>query len=285
MAIYLTKESKVLVQGMTGGEGMKHTRRGGHRQDPDRRRCRLSHPGLRPRRPRGDPRDPRQRQRRRALPGTGAGARDRLRLLRRRSRHRRRRGHGRHRPRQTARTGTGRTQHLGNLELLGLGHPHRGDPQALRLRQAALHGIPALRRPTASVRRVPGGVPPRGAHPEGRASARRGAAGRPVPGAGLRAGDQRGQGEGTARPGRRGDRARCRAAAPRQARRRPLPARPGHLRLRPAGHAAQPALVLSAAPRGAVRPGRHDRPGRHGGGAAGRDERLQRRAGRHLVHG
>ena len=27
MAIYITKESKVLVQGMTGGEGMKHTRR------------------------------------------------------------------------------------------------------------------------------------------------------------------------------------------------------------------------------------------------------------------
>jgi succinyl-CoA synthetase alpha subunit len=27
MAIYLTQESKVLVQGMTGGEGMKHTRR------------------------------------------------------------------------------------------------------------------------------------------------------------------------------------------------------------------------------------------------------------------
>ncbi|MEU1705152.1 succinate--CoA ligase subunit alpha [Streptomyces sp. NPDC005706] len=27
MAIYLTKESKILVQGMTGGEGMKHTRR------------------------------------------------------------------------------------------------------------------------------------------------------------------------------------------------------------------------------------------------------------------
>ncbi|MEV7997222.1 CoA-binding protein, partial [Streptomyces sp. NPDC086077] len=27
MAIHLTKESKVLVQGMTGGEGMKHTRR------------------------------------------------------------------------------------------------------------------------------------------------------------------------------------------------------------------------------------------------------------------
>lgn len=27
MAIYLAKESKVLVQGMTGGEGMKHTRR------------------------------------------------------------------------------------------------------------------------------------------------------------------------------------------------------------------------------------------------------------------
>lgn len=27
MAIHLTKESKILVQGMTGGEGMKHTRR------------------------------------------------------------------------------------------------------------------------------------------------------------------------------------------------------------------------------------------------------------------
>jgi succinyl-CoA synthetase alpha subunit len=27
MAIFLTKESRVLVQGMTGGEGMKHTRR------------------------------------------------------------------------------------------------------------------------------------------------------------------------------------------------------------------------------------------------------------------
>lgn len=27
MAIFLTKESKVLVQGMTGAEGMKHTRR------------------------------------------------------------------------------------------------------------------------------------------------------------------------------------------------------------------------------------------------------------------
>ena len=27
MAIHLTKDSKVLVQGMTGGEGMKHTRR------------------------------------------------------------------------------------------------------------------------------------------------------------------------------------------------------------------------------------------------------------------
>ncbi|MFE4550742.1 succinate--CoA ligase subunit alpha, partial [Streptomyces sp. NPDC056785] len=27
MAVFLSKESKVLVQGMTGGEGMKHTRR------------------------------------------------------------------------------------------------------------------------------------------------------------------------------------------------------------------------------------------------------------------
>ncbi|HEX8345672.1 MAG TPA: succinate--CoA ligase subunit alpha, partial [Actinoplanes sp.] len=27
MAIWLTKDSKVIVQGMTGSEGMKHTRR------------------------------------------------------------------------------------------------------------------------------------------------------------------------------------------------------------------------------------------------------------------
>lgn len=27
MAIFLTKDSKVIVQGMTGSEGMKHTRR------------------------------------------------------------------------------------------------------------------------------------------------------------------------------------------------------------------------------------------------------------------
>ena len=54
--------------------------------------------------------------------------------------------------------------------------------------------------------------------------------------------------------------------------------------VRPAGHPPQPAPVLPAPPRGTVRPGRHDRPGRHRGGTAGRHERLQRRARRHPLH-
>ncbi len=256
----------------------------GHRQDPDRRRCRLSDPGLRAGRPRGDTRHPCQRQRGGAVRGAGASARDRLRLLRRRPRHRRRGGHGRRRPRQAPRPRTGRTQHLGHLELLGLGRAHGRRPQALRLRQAALHGVPALRRPAAAVRRLPGGVPPGSAHPARRTPARRREGRRPLSGTGLRAGDQRGQGEGTARPDRRGHRPRRRAPAPGQRGRRPLPARPGHLGVRPAGHAPEPAAVLPAAPRGTLRPGRLHRPGRHGVGAAGRDERLQRRAGRHPVH-
>lgn len=261
-------------------------RQRGHRQDPDRRRCRLSHPGLRVGRPRGNPRHPRQRQRERAVGGAGAGARDRLRLLRRRPRHRSRGGHGRRRPRQTTRTRTGRTQHLGHLELHGLGRAHGGRAQALRLRQTALHGVPALRRPARAVRRVPRGVPPGGAHAHGRPPAGGGETGpRPLPAAGLRAGHQRGQGQGAPGPGGRGDRPRRRPAAPGQAGGRPLPARPGHLGIRPAGHAAQSAPVLPAPPRGALRPGRHHRPGRHRGGAAGGDERVQRRTGRHAVHG
>ncbi|CAM5618355.1 hypothetical protein STENM327S_08042 [Streptomyces tendae] len=108
----------------------------GHRQDPDRRRRRLPHPGLRARRPRGTSRHPRQRQRRRAVPGTGARPRDRLRLLRRWPGRGRRRRHRRRRPRQAAHPRTGGTQHLGHLELHGLGHARAGGPEAFRLRQA-----------------------------------------------------------------------------------------------------------------------------------------------------
>ncbi len=143
-------------------------RQRGRRQDPDRRRRRLPHPGHGARRPRGHPGHPRQRQRGRAVRGTGAGAGDRLRLLRRRTRHRCGGRHGSRRPGQTPHPRTGGTEHLGHLELLRLGHPGRGDPQAVRLRQAALHGLPALRRPAQPLRRVPRRLPPGRPHPADR---------------------------------------------------------------------------------------------------------------------
>jgi succinyl-CoA synthetase beta subunit len=55
-------------------------------------------------------------------------------------------------------------------------------------------------------------------------------------------------------------------------------------RVRPARHPPRPAPVLPAAPRGTLRPGRHDRSGRHRGRTARRHERLQRRAGRHPLN-
>ena len=61
-----------------------------------------------------------------------------------------------------------------------LGRADRGRPQALRLRQAALHRLPALRRPARAVRRLPGGVPPRRPHPPGRPPAGRRAPRRPA---------------------------------------------------------------------------------------------------------
>ena len=72
MAIFLTENSKVVVQGMTGSEGQKHTRRmiaSGHQRRrrrepeegrPERRLRRQRRPGLRLRR-RGDGRDRRRR--------------------------------------------------------------------------------------------------------------------------------------------------------------------------------------------------------------------------------
>lgn len=63
---------------------------------------------------------------------------------------------------------------------------------------------------------------------------------RPLPPARLRPTRQRGQGQGAVGPGRRGHRPRRRAAAPRRPGPRPLPARPGHERVRPPGHAPEP---------------------------------------------
>ena len=153
----------------------------------------------------------------------------------------------------------------------------RAPPQGLRVRQAALHRLPALRRPAASwsptflemylpVRRSPCGSATRSPSRDPR---------RPAARAGLRPADQRRQGR-RARATQVDEAVRggARPAVPRLARRRPVPRRPGHLRVRRPGRAAGPARALVAAPRRAVRPGRHDRRGRHRGRAAGRDERL-----------
>ena len=192
-------------------------RQRGHRQDPDRRRRRLPHPGLRARRPRGDPRHPGQRQRRRAVRGAGPRARDRLRLLRRRPRHRRRGGHRRRRPRQAARTRTGGPQHLGHLELHGLGRAR--PPSSPSSSTTASSAAPRTRASSSSARcstsswrptsrpsaplRV--GHPLAVEHPDD-----------PLPELDFGPRDQRGQGQGAARPGRRGHRPRRRPAAPRQ---------------------------------------------------------------------
>ena len=61
---------------------------------------------------------------------------------------------------------------------------------------------------------------------------------------------------------------------------RSFPTGSGHLGLPAADRDPGPATVLAAVPRRAVRAGRHHRPGRHRSGAAGRDERQQRRVGR-----
>ena len=65
----------------------------------------------------------------------------------------------------------GGPQLLGRLELLGLGGADTAHPQDLRLRQAALHRLPALRRPAQALRRLPGRVPAGGPFPALRAPA------------------------------------------------------------------------------------------------------------------
>ena len=134
--------------------------------------------------------------------------------LRRRPRHRRQ---GRHRRSPTPTSATSSSRRASTPGASGTSPTGTRSPahlkQGLRVRQAALHRVPALRRPARAVRRVPRGLPARWSvacafgHPLAVDDRRRPAA-RP----GLRPADQRGQGEGTARPGRprRSPAARCR---------------------------------------------------------------------------
>ncbi len=218
-------------------------RQRGRRQDPDRRRRRLPHPGHGARRPRGRPGHPRQRQRGRAVGGAGGapeigcvsfvGGRDTGAAV------------------ATAVADLGKRHILEQEGLNTWGVWNFSDWDTLGATIPKLFDY-GKQRCTAYPRFVvqrslfdsflaaylPAVRTLRTGHP------RRRTPGRPVPGARLRPGDQRGQGEGTARPGRRGDRPRRRPAAPRHTGRRPLPARPGHLGVRPAGHTAQPAPLL-----------------------------------------
>ena len=191
-------------------------RQRGHRQDPDRRRRRLSHPGLRARRPRGDPRHPRQRQRRRAVRGAGPRARDRLRLLRRRPRHRRRASPP---PSPTSASATSSNRRDSTPGASGTTPTGtRSPPSSPSSSTTASSAAPPTRASSSSATLfddVPRRLPPGRAHPPRRPPARGRAPRRPATRTGLRPADQRGQGQGTARPGRRGDRPRRRPAAPR----------------------------------------------------------------------
>ena len=168
---------------------------------------RLPLPDPRPRAdgPRGPAGDPRLRARRIAGRRAHPRRRHRLPRLRRRPRQRPqgRDDARRHRPPALPRAGG--PERLGDLGVHAVGPARRAHQEGLRVRQAALHRLPPVRRAARHVRGVPADVPARRGEPEVRPPARGGAPRRSVPGAGLRAGDQRGQGLRPAlgvRPGR-----------------------------------------------------------------------------------
>ena len=131
------------------------------RQDPVAGRLPLPDPGARDHAATGTARHAavrcRQHPRRRAHQRAG----DRGAGVRRRSRQRPqgRDDPGRHR--QAALPRAGGAERLGHLGLHRLGRPGRAPEEGLRVRQAALHGLPALRRPARARARVPGDVPAR----------------------------------------------------------------------------------------------------------------------------
>ena len=90
-------------------------------------------------------------------------------------------------------------------------------PQGLRVREAALHRLPALRRAARAAPRVPGDLPAGAARPAFRPPARRRRPRRPAARAGLRPGDPARKAGGALRPVRRGAspavRSRCSGVA------------------------------------------------------------------------
>ena len=226
-------------------------RRAGAAAGRQRRRREDAHPGRlddadrRPRAhgPRGAARDAAGRRRLGALGRADPLARDRGARVRRRAVQRRPGRRAARRHRQAAHARAGGPQHLGHLGVLRLGDV-LGDPQeGLRVRQAALHRLPALRRAAQARRPVPRDVPagargcPLRAPARGRGGPRRGR--RPARPR-LRPADLRGEGRRARRERRGGPAPRGRAALPRRQGGRALPARPGHLRLPRPGLDARP---------------------------------------------
>ena len=140
-------------------------RQRGGGQDPVAGRLPHPHPGARgdeAGRPAGEPAVRRRRGARRRAHQL---ARDRRAGLRRRARQRPQGRHDARRHRQAAPARAGGPQRLGRLGLLRLGRPRRAPHQGLRVRQAALHRLPALRRAARAVPGVPRDVPAGGEGP------------------------------------------------------------------------------------------------------------------------
>ena len=114
--------------------------------------------------------------------------------VRRRPVQRPRGGHVAGRPRAPPLPRAGGPQRLGRVGLHPVAAARPAHPQGLRVRQAALHRLPALRRAAAAAPRVPGDLPAGAARPAFRPPARRRRPRRPAARAGLRPGDLRAQG-------------------------------------------------------------------------------------------
>ena len=157
----------------------------------------------------------RRRARRRADQQPG----DRRAGLRRRPRQRPQGRHHARRHRQAAPARAGGPQRLGHLGLQRLGRARRAPEQGLRVRQAALHRLPALRRAARAAPGVPGDLPAGGAAACASATRSPSRRRRPAARPGLRPGDlARTKAAELARALRRGGRRRRHPAVPRHAR-------------------------------------------------------------------
>ena len=176
----------------------------------------------------GPARDAAVRRRRGARRRPHQQPRDRRARVRRRPGQRPQGRHhaGRHRQAPPARAGG--PERLGRLGLLRLGRARGPPEEGLRLRQAALHRLPAVRRAARAVPAVPRDVPAGRPEPDLRPPAGRREPGRRLPVAELRPGHLRVQGGRADRALRRRRRRRGHPALPRGAVAGPVPRRPGH---------------------------------------------------------